>query len=325
MNHMGTTYVLNTTVAANAPIGGYFSLELPKGDEYWQNAVRLNLGRNCLRYLIRSYQIEKIFVPSYTCPVVWEAIAAENCKVEYYAVDESFMPIGEFPKSAYILYTNYFGVCAKNAELLAHHYQNIIVDCSQSFFCEKIGLASFNSARKFFGVPDGAYLFTDRYLKEELERDISSERSAHLLLRTDINSQAGYDVFRKNEADLSNENLKTMSNLTQHILKGIDYGSVAAIRRSNYAALNHALQDVNLWSSEIGADDVPMAYPFLSAQNGLREKLINEKIFVATYWSGQRDCGAGIFFEKNLVALPIDQRYTTDDMARIVACIFSNL
>lgn len=28
------------------PIGGYFSLELPRGEEYHKNAIRLNTGRN---------------------------------------------------------------------------------------------------------------------------------------------------------------------------------------------------------------------------------------------------------------------------------------
>ena len=31
-------------------IGGYFELELPQGEEYHKNAIRLNTGRNAFEY-----------------------------------------------------------------------------------------------------------------------------------------------------------------------------------------------------------------------------------------------------------------------------------
>ena len=99
----------------------------------------------------------------------------------------------------YILYTNYFGICTKNAKKLAKKYKNLILDNAQSFFTEPIGLASFNSARKFFGVPDGAYLFCNKKIGEELQINKSYERFSHLLKRLDINAQFGYEDFCKNE------------------------------------------------------------------------------------------------------------------------------
>lgn len=306
-------------------IGGYFSLELCCGNEYWKNAIRLNSGRNCLRFLVRSYGIKTLFVPSYTCPVVWEALERENCHLEYYAIDQNFMPLCEFPLDAYILYTNYFGVCTDNAVALAQKYPNLIVDCSQSFYSDRIGLASFNSARKFFGVPDGAYLFTDKDSIDGLEQDISSGRASHLLLRTDIDAQSGYHAFHENEDAICRENIKLMSKLTRRILMGIDYERTANIRRSNYEQLHHSLQDINRWTGGLTETDVPMAYPFLCSSKGLRQKLIDEQIFVAKYWSGQTDRGMGLDFEENLLALPIDQRYNSDDMSRILTCIFENL
>ena len=40
------------------PIGGYFELELRKGEEYHKEAIRLNSGRNAFEYVL----LEKILL-----------------------------------------------------------------------------------------------------------------------------------------------------------------------------------------------------------------------------------------------------------------------
>ena len=139
-----------TTNSENKEIGGYFELELPTQKEYWTNALKLNCARNALRYIIRAYTIKEINIPFYTCPVVWQAARSENCKIKFYHLDKNFMPAQNFGENDFVLYTNYFGICTKNAQILAKKYKNLILDNAQSFFTEKIGLASFNSSRKFF-------------------------------------------------------------------------------------------------------------------------------------------------------------------------------
>ena len=36
-----------------SPIGGYFELELPHGQEFHSNAIALNSGRFCFEYLLK--------------------------------------------------------------------------------------------------------------------------------------------------------------------------------------------------------------------------------------------------------------------------------
>ena len=100
-------------------IGGYFGLELPVKKEYWTNAIKLNCARNALRYIISAYEIKEINIPFYTCPVVWQAARNEDCKINFYHIDKDFMPTKEFEENNFILYTNYFGICTKNAKKLA--------------------------------------------------------------------------------------------------------------------------------------------------------------------------------------------------------------
>ena len=269
----------------NKTIGGYFGLEQVKRGEYWNNAIKLNTARNCLRYIIRAYNIKKLYVPQYTCPVVWEAIHAENCEIVYYPIDFNFMPAVEMPTNEYILYTNYFGVCSNNIKKLFQKYPLLIVDCAQSFYSNKMGLASFNSARKFFGVPDGAYLFTDKIVDY-------------------------------------NKEIKLMSKLTESIMSGIDYINVAKTRRSNFFILHKLLCEINEWHGEVLEADVPMVYPLIYRIDKLKEKLIEKNIFIATYWKGQLDLEIGKYFEHNLLPIPIDQRYNSSDMKYIADCIF---
>lgn len=303
-------------------IGGYFELELKQQQcNNLGSAVMLNSARNCLRYIIKAYNINEIYLPFYTCPVVWQSVQKENCKIKFYHIDENFYPVQSFPENAYILYTNYFGVNAKNVKKLAAIYKNLIIDNAQAFYMPKYGIASFNSIRKFFGVPDGAFLYCDKKLDTMFEQDISYQRFSHLLKRIDVNAQFGYDDFCHNDDSLINEDIKLMSNLTQRIFNSADIEYARKRRLENFNTLKNSLQEKNELSINLDKDDIPMVYPYLVKDNNLKQKLIKNNIYVATYWSPlPMEYFEGIF-QKYLIPLPIDQRYNTTDIERILEVI----
>ena len=72
----------------------------------------------------------------------------------------------------------------------------------------------------------------------------------------------------------------------------------------------------------LDVDAVPMVYPFFVPINGLREKLIENKIFVARYWPNVLDWTTKDDIEYLLAfqmqPLPIDQRYGKIQMKRII-------
>lgn len=43
-------------------IGGYFELELPLSQEYHNNAIKLNSGRNAFKYILKSQNITKVYI-----------------------------------------------------------------------------------------------------------------------------------------------------------------------------------------------------------------------------------------------------------------------
>ena len=117
-------------------------------------------------------------------------------------------------------------------------YGRIILDNTHAFFQKPLdGVDTIYSCRKFFGVPDGAYLSTDTVLNEELEIDVSKDRMVHILGRFEGNASDYYNDFKENDASFKLEPLKYMSKLTRNILGAIDYEKVKRTRNENYAYL----------------------------------------------------------------------------------------
>lgn len=307
-------------------IGGYFSLELPQREEYHRHAIRLNTGRNCLEYILRVRGYKKVYVPYYTCEAVMEPINKLGVPYEFYHIDIHFEIRDRFTlkEGEALLYTNYFGLKQRYVEQLAEKTgSRLIIDNTQAFYAKPIpGIDTFCTCRKFFGVPDGAYLYCDKELNEEIEQDYSYERVAHLVKRIDLSAEDGFNDFRRVDDGLDNQPIRKMSKLTQRMMQGIDYEAVVQRRRANYQILHDALGKENNLELLLEDDAVPMVYPYLVPVKGLREKLIENKIFVARYWPNVLDWTSNDDIDYLLAfqmqPLPIDQRYGEEDMKRII-------
>ena len=314
-------------------IGGFFELELPKGKEYHRNVIRLNTGRNAFEYILRAKAYKKVFLPFFTCNVMLEPVHKMELDYEFYHIDEKFRPIFDFSslqtKDVFV-YTNYFGICDKQVEEIAKSCQNLIIDNSQAFFSMPLqNVDTIYSPRKFFGLPDGAYLYTNKFLRDEFEKDISFNRFEHLLGRIDVGAEVFYKNFKNNEDSLIGQSIKSMSNLTQRILESIDYISVAKKRRDNFRFFHNALNNSNKLKLDDITNAVPMVYPYWSI-NGLELKktLIERKIFVPTYWPNvitwSKKGNLEIDLAEGIIPLPIDQRFSDKELNFIISTISSN-
>lgn len=312
-------------------IGGYFEIEISGGGHYHKNAIKLNTARNCFEYILRAKKYSKVYIPYYTCEVMLEPLRKCNVNFEFYHINELLEPVEEYELQAdeAFLYTNYYGLKQNCVERLASHYgSKLIVDNAQAFYAKPLnGIDTLYSARKFFGVADGAYLYTDCKLAEELEQDRSFDRMSHLLKRADIGAEFGYSDFKTNDESLINNPIRRMSNLTERILCSVDHKSCSKRRIENYQYLDEHLRASNKIHLALSKDDVPMVYPFLSDVAGLRKRLIDNKIYVAQYWKNVlywTTDGIEPFIVNNLVPLPIDQRYGESGMDYMVSNINGN-
>ena len=292
-------------------IGGYHALELNVGEHYHKDAIPLNTARNCLEYILKSRQYTKVFVPYYTCDAIIEPFTKLNISYEFYRIDKRLEPrqLPNLNRNEAFLYTNYFGLKNEYLIKLANHYgHQLIVDNSQAFFDRPIsGIDTFYSPRKFFGVPDGGFLYTDCKLNTIFEQDVSFTRALHLLKRIDISPEAGYEDFKNAEQSLSNQPIKRMSKLTDSILRNIDYIEHIKRRRANYLELIDILGSKNELVLELSEDSVPLAYPFKTKKTDLKNLLISKRIFIPTYWPNIKEwCKQGEFeFELMTAILPL--------------------
>lgn len=305
-------------------IGSYFEIELPKGNEYHENALKLNSGRNALWYIIKAYYVKRIYLPFYICDSVLEPIKDIKIDYEFYSIDENFEPIlnVELKRNEFILYVNYFGIKDDSIDDLSNKIENLIIDNSQAFYSPIRKPPTFYSPRKFFGVPDGAYLYTDEYLKLEMDQDVSFEKCLYLLKRLDLSSNEGYEDYRKVEEEFSHDPIKKMSKLTQRILSSINYKKVKNIREQNFQYLHKKLKDLNELKITLKNLNGPLKYPFLIDNENLKNYLIQNKIYVSTYWQEVlprvEKNTIEYYLTKYLVPLPIDQRYNKKDMNFII-------
>jgi hypothetical protein len=263
-----------------------------------------------------------------------EPIKKLKLDFEFYNIDENLLPVFDFSKvkaKDVFVYNNYFGICDNQVDEVSLKCSNLVVDNSQAFFSKPLPLVdTIYSPRKFFGVPDGGYLYTNIKIEDDIEQDESYYRFEHLLGRIDLGAKKSYRAFIQNETSLIGQHIKIMSSLTQHLLESIDYKKAMEKRCYNFNYLHKALENSNQLKPDIGSEFVPMCYPYLTDRGSiLKKNLIENKVYAGTYWPNvskwlQSKNTFEVYLQNNLIPIPIDQRYDQYSMNRIINLVLDN-
>ncbi len=302
-------------------IGGYIELDSYRLPMLHEGAIALNCGRNALAWLLRARQIKKLWIPKFICDSVTEVCAREGVAWAFYSIGRDFLPAQELTpgEDEWVYFVNYYSQFDNSRiAALIEKYRRVIVDQAQSYFQPPLpGVDTFYTCRKYFGVADGAFLYTDAVLSQELPRDESFERMRFLLGRYERTAAEFYDEYAANNELFYTQPIKRMSRLTENLLHGIDYMFVKARREENYRTLHRALGGIN----GLTLCDHPgsFMYPLL-LENGaaIRKKLQQEKIYIPTLWPDVfgwcSEAETEYKLAANILPLPIDQRYGKDDI-----------
>ena len=311
-------------------IGGYFELELHSREPYYPDLIALNSGRSCLEYILKASNYSKLYLPYYICEVVIEPIRKLRIDVSFYSINIDFTIKDAIilKDSEALLYVNYFGLMDDYIISLSEDFNHLIIDNAQAFFSKpKENVITYYSPRKFFGVSDGGYLSTKKFIDFKLEKDTSFQNANYLLERADIGAEKGYQNFRANEERFRYTGLKRMSKLTSDILSSIDYDLVKLKREENFWLIHQELGFYNQLSFIPRNIAGPMIYPLLTNNVGLRDFLISNKIYIAKYWDNVNrkwpENGFEDILANQLIALPVDQRYGMAEMMYIVDLVKS--
>lgn len=320
-------------------IGGYFQLELNYNNENafpFQYSELLNSGRYAFEYLILNLPNKPslIWLPWYTCEVMLEPLLRLGINYDFYKINSN-LEISSLPKignNEYIIINNYFGIKDRYIDKMSSILDDkMIIDNSQAlFYNNKFGLKSFYSFRKFVGVPDGGMAITKDRNKIVLDKSISYDKISHLLCRIDLDASSGYQNYKKNENNISNIGIHSMSNLSKQIISNINFEYIKEKRNRNFSIINSYLSDINLLNiPAIETFSCPMAYPLLTDDTSLKEILINNRIYIPTFWPNIfKWCKIDSLEYKlgsNLIAIPIDQRYGDNEMRFIANIIIDHI
>lgn len=306
-------------------IGGYFGIECLGKKEFHSEAVRFNYARCCLRYLIQARNIIKLYLPYYCCDSVIKACS--DIQVEFYHISSSFEPIFDkkLKEREFVYLINYFGRLSEEfIKEFVRRNQNVIVDNVQSFYSKPVGAVdTIYSCRKYFGVPDGAYLYTE-LTGIDLDRQTVIDQMEYLIGREEYGASAYYQKYAAAEARIDERDIKGMSWMSQYIMNAVDYDVVAEKRRKNFRFLHEKLAGLN--RIDVKETEGPYAYPFY-AEDGemLRNKMITQKIYIPVLWGNVlhsvRADSVESRYVRNILPIPCDQRYGNKEMERIVEVI----
>lgn len=305
-------------------IGGYFGLEQYRLPMMHENAIALNCARQGLAYLIEAKKITSIAIPRYICNTVIDVCRNYKIDVSFYPIDNNFRPnINGIADNTWIYVVNYFGQISNEYILkIREKHSKLIIDNVQAYFQSPIiDLDTIYSCRKFVGVPDGAFLYTNSKLERKIKQDCSVDRMSHILGRYEKGASKYYHAYLENEDFINKSALMKMSELTTNLLHAVDYVFVKKCREENFELLHSALSHKN--KLDLMIPDGPFMYPlFIENGNYVRQKLKEKSIFIPMLWPEilENSDTKSLEYEMtmNILPLPIDQRYTQEHMKIIL-------
>lgn len=308
--------------------GGYIEFENYYGNMLHERAISLNCGRSAVAYLCEAKKIKKLYLPQFLCSSVPNL--CDKIGVEYgcYHINEKFEPIFNqaLGEDEWLYIVNFYGQLDNDyLTVWKQKYDRVIVDNAQSYFQMPVeGMDTLYTCRKYFGVADGAFLYSDTELNRKIPQDESFDRMHFLLGRFERSANEFYSEYVANNKLFATEPVKRMSRLTENLLHGIDYESVAKRRQENFDYLDAQFCDMNelRLKSVYGA----FMYPLL-VQNGVtvRKELQKEKVYIPTLWPNVlEEClkdSREYHYAADILPIPVDQRYGIEDIKYLVEMI----
>ncbi len=314
-------------------IGGAFGLELPTYNNFPHpenpGCVWLNSGRAALECLLHHMpRPQRVLVPLMVCNTVLEPIIRLGLPIIRYSISEQLAPI--LPQATQagdlLLLVNYFGLRTEAIQAAAlRHPGPVVVDATMALYTPPLpGIPTFYSPRKFGGLSDGGVAHAPFSLSPPAQIDHSAQRALSMLLRTERGAEQAQEAVNAAEAELSTP-MRSMSPLTRRLIAGINWESSARCRLANYATLHRALAPINRLQLPTQPTTAPMCYPLVCGIPDLRDELIDAGVALPLYWPEVLEGTSAEQTEnrlaRTLLPLPIDQRYTTGDMERLIRII----
>ncbi len=324
-----------STKAQITLIGGMFGLEEPSATESslplldGGHVTQLANARSGLFALLTCLRPRRIWLPSYICPEVIDAVQSANTPSKHYPIDRRLRAsdrgwMTEIREGDAVLRVDYFGFQSELTDLRGLG-AIVVADVSQALFAVPNWLEAdyyIGSPRKFVGVTDGGLLISRNALPVELgpAPDAwlrAASRASRWRRGFDEGSMRNdwYAAFRQSEGTQP-IGLFAMSAQSVKLLREIDYGKFAEQRRANYMMLSATLEPAAVLP-ELLDGVVPLGFPIrVTNRDALQQWLFHHNIFAPVHWRLE---GSVVDEEArdlswHMLTLPCDHRYTIEQM-----------
>jgi len=316
-----------------APIGKRNSL-------FSENTQWFLSGRSALKAIISELcELHTVAIPSWCCDSMVKPFIEAGFKVCFYPVYWHDGLIQKMDLNCDVLFImDYFGYTGKRPDLTGYS-GTVIRDITHSLFSSIYSDADFyfGSLRKWCGVWTGGYAWSKdgHRLRTEFMNDSEyvSLRKKAMRQKAEyiagMRNDKGYlKVFDEAEESLEAVSIAPAADRDIQIARKLDVETIRNRRRTNAEVLRSAFSDWLIFP-ELSSNDVPMFVPILvpnGKRNELRSYLINNSIYCPVHWSlsdYHRLNKKEQFIYANELSLVCDQRYTLEDMNRMVDTINS--
>ncbi|TGD75662.1 hypothetical protein E4634_01890 [Mangrovimicrobium sediminis] len=313
-------------------LGGYFELELPEfGDQVHRDAMAFQSARACLHAYLRTSRPRRLHIPYFICPSILPAIRQLGIEIVYYRLGEEMLPEETLciETDERLLLVNYFGLLGTRLATACPQVPRsaVILDNAQALFSPPLPgvAATIYSPRKFLGVTDGGFLYTEAAVPCPDTAFSAHEHLAHLLLRAAGETEAGYRSYQRAEAALDDFEPRAMSMIARRLLSSVDMSFVASSRTNNFNRLHAALCDVNRLPVDL-AIPAPLCYPLMLEHDvtDFYRQFHARHIYLPRYWPECPALGVGGQEEKlarHIIYLPVDQRMSAQQVDELLKVI----
>jgi dTDP-4-amino-4,6-dideoxygalactose transaminase len=329
-------------------------LELGEGPRRFADAQSVTSGRAALA-LLAEQAPGRWLLPAYICDTALEPLRAAGIEVDFYSVGDDLRPrldeleraIAADPPSA-LLVVDYFGFPPEDADRLRMLRDACLVveDCVHGSLLElpdhaggRIGEVAFTAFRKYLPVPDGGIVIgvEPRELPPADGPGVRGRLLGQLLRGAAGAGEVPYaetepiflHLLETAETALSESPVAATSTVTERLLARLDLAAAAARRRENFTALLEAIADFDAVTPlvrELPPGVSPLLLPIrvaAGARDSLRAALISRRVYCPVHWFPlPEEIDADRFgdehrLSRELLGLPIDQRYEPADMERV--------
>lgn len=316
-------------------------------------------GRGAIEALIRQYNVagKTVLLPIFCCHTVFEPFIRAGCQVGYYQIrkdltinQEDFCLKVERMEPQYIVAMSYFGKdtlwgMKPLLDDIKTKGIKIIEDMTQSLFSDsKYDKADFyvGSLRKWGAITDGGYLAAREKADMRLDFEYDAElveakkraiQKKHDYMELGIGERQEFlDLQMQAEALLDNDTkVYGMSELGKRMYGRWDIEELKKRRRENYNVLLCGIvsgKHMKPALGELKGSETPLYFMMDCEEdrNAVQYWLKERDIYAPVIWpmmkglESQLDL-AGKYIYGHLLAIPCDQRYTEEDMQRILCAL----